>query len=120
MSRSVRVIHWAPRVLGILQILFISLFAFDVFDLGLGFWQTMGALLMHLIPSFVVLAILVLGWWRPLLGAIGFAGVFVFFLVKFFNPSDDWGFYVLISPFVICALLFFLDWRLQQKDQGVS
>ncbi len=48
-----------PRVFAILFILFISIFALDVFDMGLNFWQTMGALFMHLIPTrFMIIALI--------------------------------------------------------------
>jgi len=40
-----RVLFWAPRVLGILFALFLSLFALDVFSEGYSFGETMLALL---------------------------------------------------------------------------
>ena len=49
---------WAPRIAGILFILFISLFALDVFEMRLGVWGTLFALFMHLIPS-ILLAVAV-------------------------------------------------------------
>ncbi|MCU0368442.1 MAG: hypothetical protein MUF39_06395, partial [Cyclobacteriaceae bacterium] len=46
-----RVVYWASRVLGILAILFISLFALDAFGSGLSIWQQIGGFLIHMIPS---------------------------------------------------------------------
>jgi len=39
-KRSRGVLHWAPRVLGLLFPLFVALFALDVFGQGQGFWRT--------------------------------------------------------------------------------
>jgi len=64
---SKKVLYWAPRVSCIAFALFLSLFAMDVFGEGLGFWRTLFALFMHLIPTFVVLLILALAWrWNGL------------------------------------------------------
>ena len=59
---SRRTLFWTPRALSILFIAFLSMFALDVFGEGLSFWQTLLALTMHLIPSFILIAALVLAW----------------------------------------------------------
>jgi len=43
----------------------ISLFAFDVFGTGAGFFKTLLALLMHLIPSFLLIIAIVYSWKDP-------------------------------------------------------
>ena len=63
MNASVkRVLFWAPRILCILFAIFLSVFALDVFSEGYGFWQTIGALLLHLVPTFIVVIALLIGW----------------------------------------------------------
>jgi hypothetical protein len=52
---SKRILLWAPRALSILFIAFLSLFALDVFGEQVGFWRTVLALTMHLIPSVVLI-----------------------------------------------------------------
>jgi len=59
---SRRALYWAPRALSIAFIAFLGLFALDVFGAGYGFWKTLLALTMHLIPNFVLIAVLVLAW----------------------------------------------------------
>lgn len=59
---SGRLLFWTPRALSIAFVVFLSLFALDVFADGLGFWRTALALTMHLIPSFVLIAVLILAW----------------------------------------------------------
>ena len=57
---SKRCLFWAPRALSIVFVAFLSLFAMDVFSEHLGLWRTALALTMHLIPSFVLIAALIL------------------------------------------------------------
>jgi len=65
-----RVLFWTPRVLCILYAVFLSLFALDVFDAGYGFWQAIAALLIHLIPVYIVIAVLVLAWHLSISGPL--------------------------------------------------
>ena len=66
---SKRALFWTPRALSLLFVLFLSLFALDVFGEHLGFWRTALALAMHLIPSFVLIAVLALAWRWEWIGA---------------------------------------------------
>jgi hypothetical protein len=51
-----------PRILAILFAAFLSVFALDVFGEGYWFWGTIRALFMHLIPTMIVLAALIIAW----------------------------------------------------------
>ena len=62
MSRTIKIFHWFPRILGIIAILFISMFALDAFAPGLTLGQQLLDFLIHLIPSFVLLGILLTAW----------------------------------------------------------
>lgn len=66
-------IMWAPRVLCILAILFVSMFALDSFDPKLTVWQQIGGFLIHLVPSFVLTLLLIIAWKWELVGGIIFA-----------------------------------------------
>jgi hypothetical protein len=110
MSKSIRqLLFWTPRIAGILFILFISLFALDVFGAGYGFWETLLALCMHLLPSLALTAGLVLAWRWEWVGAVlfgGFAGWYLAVMRGF-----DWTVYLLLAgiPLVVGAL-FALGW----------
>jgi len=54
-----KILFWSPRILTILFIGFISLFALDVFDEELGFWQALSGFLIHLIPTYILIVTLV-------------------------------------------------------------
>ena len=42
--------------------MFLSLFALDVFGKGYGFWKTVPALAIHLVPVYIVVAVLAIAW----------------------------------------------------------
>ncbi len=118
MNTNAKLLHWAPRILGILAILFISLFALDAFEPGRTLYQQIGAFLIHLIPSFVLLFVHVLAWKRELIGGIIFLilGIglspFVYTLNYHMNHSVwmSLGIIMVITmPFAIVGMLFIVS-----------
>ena len=110
---SKRILFWAPRAICILFIAFVSLFALDVFQEGGGFWQTSIALAMHLIPTFVMVAALVLAWRWEWVGAVLFTACAVFFAII---VRGSWGTKATFAiPCLVTACLFLFNW-LQRKD----
>ncbi len=105
-----RVLFWTPRVLGILFAMFISLFALDVFSGGYGFWETILALLIHLVPTYIVVIALVIAWRWEWVGAILFIALAVFYVVW------AWGRFPLVvylsisGPLALVGVLFLFNW----------
>lgn len=77
-----KILYWLPRILAILFIVFISLFALDVFQEKN--WPL--ALLMHLFPSLILIILTIIAWKNELVGGILFllAG---FLMTLFFHSS---------------------------------
>jgi len=114
MSRLRSVLHWTPRVLGILFVAFVSIFALDIFDEQLGFWGTFVGLFMHLIPSFVLIAVLWVGWRRPLVAGVAFLLLAAFYCYSF---SSRGGFLFLLpiaGPAILIGLLFLAEYTLER------
>ena len=113
MTKSARgVLFWAPRILTILFALFLSVFALDVFAETKGFLETLTALVLHLIPAFLVVVLLVLAWRRGLIGVIAFAGLAITYVVVMWGRGFPWVAYVTISaPLLLMSVLFLLSWR---------
>ena len=105
-----RVLFWTPRVLGILYAVFLSLFALDVFDAGYGFWQAIAALLIHLIPVYIVIAALVLAWRWEWLGAIGFSALAIFYVAWAWGRFPLVAYLSISGPLFLIAILFLLNW----------
>lgn len=66
-------IMWIARTMSILLVCFVSVFALDVFSGGRPVLQTLLALAIHLVPAYILLAILILAWRRPWIGAVAYA-----------------------------------------------
>ena len=77
MTGTMAFITWSARILGILMAVFISLFALDVFDENF----TIVALLMHMIPTAIVVAMLLVAWRWPLIGGLLYVGLGIFYIV---------------------------------------
>jgi hypothetical protein len=74
-------LFWAPRVLSIAYIAFLSMFALGVFGKEHGFWRILLALTMHLIPTFVLIVALLLAWRWEWVGAILYAGAGMLYVI---------------------------------------
>lgn len=103
------IFYWSPRILAILFAAFISIFALDVFQENRGFWLTVAALLIHLVPTVLVLLTLVVAWrweWR---GAVLFIGMGLFYLLWSWGRFG-WPAYAMIAGPPLCiGLLFVAD-----------
>jgi hypothetical protein len=114
---SSEILFWPPRVLTIAFIAFLSIFALDVFDADLGFWPTVLALTMHLIPSFVLSIALVLAWRWEWVGAVLFTAAgtaYIAWVVTTSRPLPPqvkliWALAVAGPAFVIAGL-FLANW----------
>jgi len=129
MKTSVKVIHWLPRIICILAILFISLFAGDAFEHGDTIWEKLGAFLMHLIPSFILTIFLIIAWKWELVGGIIFMAIGLGFspyvFMHNYNMNHSVGLSLAIvmainMPFVLVGILFLIGHRMKRKALSVS
>jgi hypothetical protein len=106
-----RALFWTPRGLSIAFAIFLSLFALDVFSEGHGFWRTLGALAIHLIPAAIVLAALLVAWRWELVGAALFVGAGVLYML-YVRPAWRHPSWILSisGPLFVIAALFLVDW----------
>jgi hypothetical protein len=105
-----RIVFWMPRILCVLFAVFVSLFALDVFGEGYGFWETLVALLMHLIPTGIVLISLAIAWRWEWIGAILFVALGIWYIIMAWGKFD-WITYLLISgPLFLIGALFLVNW----------
>ena len=106
-------LNWAPRILGILFAIFISLFAFDVFGQGTGFWKTLLALLIHLIPTFLLIIILILSWKRPWIGGIFFILLGIAYII--WSSQSGRGSQIIYIPLFLVGILFLTSWFFRKE-----
>ncbi len=125
MKTSLKVFHWLPRILCIVAILFISMFALDSFEPGFTIWQQLARFFIHLIPSYVLIAILIIAWkWEKAGGIIfiiiGLALSPVIFRKNYHMNHSVWISLEIILmitvPFVLVGILFLVSNSLKKKN----
>ena len=102
-----KILYLAPRILSIVFILFISLFALDVFSMEGTLVEKIGGFLIHLIPTYFLIAILLIAWKKERLG--GFLFIFLFILFAFVFGNWRSTTLLLFSPLLLIAILFWLS-----------
>jgi len=104
-----KTLHWAPRVLGILFALFISIFALDTFSEDYSFWQSIVAFLIHLVPTYLAVAALLVAWKWEVPGGLIYIGLAVWYLIIARNLH--WTALLFISgPLLLTGALFLIDY----------
>ena len=109
------VLFWTPRVLSILFAIFISLFALDVFGEGYGFWETLLALFIHLVPTYLVLIALAVAWRWEWVGAIIFCSLGLWYIVIAWGKFDAIAYLLISGPLFLIGGFFLLNWILRAK-----
>lgn len=113
-----RVLYWTPRILSILFALFVSLFALDVFSEGYSFWETLLALLIHLIPIYVILIVLAISWRWEWTGGVLFISLAALYLVISWGQFH-WSTYLVMSgPPLLVGVLFIINWFYRKDLQA--
>lgn len=109
-----KIIYWLPRILSIGFVLYLSLFALDVFSEYSGL-DVVLPFLIHLIPSFVLLVAVMIAWKHDLVGVVIFLGFAIFYIFMVgLNRPISW--YMGISlPSAIVGILFLLSYLQKEK-----
>lgn len=100
---------WTPRVLAIIFTAFLSIFALDVFGEGYSFLETLVALFMHLVPTFILIILLVIAWKKELVGGILFLCVGAAFIFWFKTYEDIINFLLISFPILLVGALLVLS-----------
>ena len=102
-----KTLYWTPRIFGIIFALFVSLFALDMFSEGKGFFEAFLGFLIHLTPSYLIIAALILAWKNEKLGGILFILLWGSLLLIFrFKLQTA----VFLSPLILIGILFLLNY----------
>jgi hypothetical protein len=104
-------LFWSPRIIAILFAIFLSLFALDVFSESRGFWETLGALVVHLVPTLLVLAVVAIAWRWELVGAVLFLALAVGYVVIAWGNFPFLTYVIISGPLLIVSVLFFAHWQ---------
>jgi hypothetical protein len=100
--------YWLPRVLTILSILFMALFSLDSFGGNGSVGKKMLVFLMHNIPVFILVGILIIAWKREVAGGILMIVVSIAGGIFFHSFTGNSGSIIVIAPFFLEGSLFLL------------
>ena len=126
---SLRIIYWLPRILSIIAILVVTLFAFDVFDASGIITQTWDEFIIHLVPTYFLTVILVVSWKWEFTGGIIFLVVGLISSPYVFLGNHNANQSIAVSllnilfvtfPFIIIGLLFLLSHYTQKKKKAIN
>ncbi len=107
-KRSDAVLLWAPRILGILVCLFLSLFALDAFSEGKTVLEGLRGFLVHVSPMVVLLGVVGLSWRREWVGGVVFTALAVAY-AYFARQHPSW-IVVVAGPVFLVGILFLASW----------
>ncbi|MBP6913056.1 MAG: hypothetical protein KBC00_00390 [Candidatus Levybacteria bacterium] len=106
--------YWTPRIFSIGFVLFISVFALDVFSEYSG-REIILPLFMHLLPPLILLITVTIAWKYELVGAVIFL-VFSMLYVLDVGLSRPLSWYlVIVLPSLVVGIFYFLSW-IQRRE----
>lgn len=126
MKKTGKVLYWAPRLLSILFICFLTLFSLDVFEPGMSAGEAALGLLMHNIPSIIMIVLLVIAWRKEIVGAVSYfcAGLIYIGFVVFSVVNSGLPWYLAITwsaiiagPAFIIGVLFLINWKRKDTEE---
>jgi hypothetical protein len=110
---TAKVLVWLPRIIGIAVTLFIGMFALDAFSDGKPVVEALGDFAIHLIPAGVMLAVVVVAWRHPWVGAVVFIGLALAYVLSV--RRVDWML-VIGGPLLLVGVLFLLSGFAQRAN----
>lgn len=115
MSIRRSILVWTPRVLLILFALFLVIFSFDVFEEGRSGTQIGIALIVHNIPTMLLLLVVFAAWrreWIGLFSCVLFAAAWVLWAWGRFPPLN---YLIMAGPLILVAALYAASWWLRVR-----
>jgi hypothetical protein len=103
------------------------MFAADSFAPELTLWQQIGGFILHLIPSFILIALLIVAWkWEYIGGIIIIVialGLSPFVFMLNYNRNDSVGMSLgiiltITFPFIVVGILFILSHYMKKKESS--
>jgi len=93
------------------------LFSFDSFEGDAAFGMKILAFLIHNIPVFVLIALLIVAWKREVIGGGLLIAAFIAAGILFKSFSGNMASFIIISPILISGILFIFNGIQGKKNQ---
>ena len=111
-----KTLFWTPRILTILFILFISMFALDSFGGDKTVFAQIGDFLIHLIPSYVLIILLYFSWRHEIVGAVAFLLLAIAYIIMAWGKFPLSTYFIISGPMFLISILFLTNLFLKKKQ----
>jgi hypothetical protein len=101
-----KVLYWTPRILSIISILFMMMFSIDVFSENVPLSRQLLGFLIHNIPAFVLIAVLIIAWKWEITGGVIFIVITITLSILFRSFAGNPYSLLVIGPFLLIGILF--------------
>ena len=108
-----RFLYYTPRIAGILMIVFVALFALDVFGSTESIWRQILGFVIHAAPAIILAILMVFAWRKPVVGFIVF-GLAAIVFMRFVIMGGDFAagnFIMFVAPLALISALFWINWK---------
>jgi membrane-bound ClpP family serine protease len=120
MKKDVCLVFSTAKIISIFLIVFISIFAFDIFSEGYTLGETIGALFIHLLPTFALIAVLVIACKKKVIGGILFFLLGILFTLFFNTYRQAIAFTSISLPLFVIGGLFLLSNYYTITSKGIK
>lgn len=103
-----KILYWFPRILAILAILFMLIFSLDSFGGESPAGKQLLGFLVHNIPVFGLIIVLIFAWKYEVIGGVLFVLLFFALGIFFKSFSGNAGSLIIILPFLLAGIMFIL------------
>ena len=108
-----KVLPWVPKIIAILYIIFITLFAFDESVISLPWF-------VHLMPTIILALIVIFTWKKPLTASIIFLVLGFGFTLIFRTYNNLLTFLLISLPLILISILFLLERLFTKKKDDLQ
>ena len=105
---KLKILFWLPRILAIVSILFMMIFSLDAFGGNEPFGRKILGFLLHNIPAFILIIVLIIAWEYEIIGGVIFILIFIALGIFFKSFSENPGSLVVITPLLLAGVMFIL------------
>jgi hypothetical protein len=114
---KLKILYWFPRILAILAILFMLLFSLDSFGGENPLGKQILGFLIHNIPVFILIIVLVFAWKYEITGGALFILMSIALGIFFRSASGNPASLLIITPFLLSGALFILHGYLLARSK---
>lgn len=114
-------LYWIPRILAILFILFLAFFSLDVFSPEKDLASIIFGLIMHNIPVFILIIVLVISWKYDIFGVSFMLFGFIFLSNLILRGKRvEYGHLTIIIPSILIGILFLFNWARKRQTPSIK